>query len=310
MKSFLRLLALIGLVLFIAFYVFKKEDIPLDELKRKYTNEHSAFMDLYGMNVHYRIEGEGKPIVLIHGTGSCLQTWDEWTDSLTVNGFKVIRLDMPGFGLTGPRKDKDYAVKSYVSFLDTFLHQLQIDTFALAGNSLGGEIAWCYAAEHPEKVSKMILVDPAGFYSTEKDKNGAIVFKMAKIKWLADLMSKLDTKIIVEKTLRDVYEDDSKIKPETVQMYYDISLRAGNWKSFSDRVQQINSEKHPEITTVQSPTLIMWGKQDKLIDISMSEHFTQIKNSSLIVYDGVGHSPQEEIPAKSVTDVIHFMNQN
>ncbi len=306
MKKLFRILAFLAVVLFIAFFAIQKKSIPLEELKKKYTNASSRFLEMDGMQVHYRVEGEGKPVVLVPGTGSVLQTWDGWTDSLVKNHYKVIRLDMPAFGLTGPRKDNDYSVKMYVDFLDRFLHQIGIDTFALGGNSLGGQIAWCYAAAHPVKVTELILVDPGGFYSKEKG-NGAIIFKLAKIKWLASLMSRIDTKMIVEKTVKDVYEDDSKIKKETLQMYYDMSMREGNREAFSARVQQIGKDVPPDVTLIKVPTLIQWGRQDKLIDISMSEHFTGIPNSKLMVYEGVGHSPQEEIPAKSVSDVLAFL---
>ncbi len=309
MKKIIRILVFIGALLIIAFFALQKKAIPLDELKRKYANAHSQFLEMDGMKVHYRIEGEGKPVVLIPGTGSVLQTWDGWTDSLVKNHYKVIRLDMPAFGLTGPRKDNDYSVKMYVDFLDRFLHQLGVDTFALGGNSLGGQIAFCYAAAHPAKVTELILVDPGGFYSKEKG-NGAIIFKLAKIKWLAAGMSKIDTKMIVEKTLKDVYEDDSKIKKEWLQMYYDMSMREGNREAFSARVQQIGADVPPDVTLIQIPTLIQWGRQDQLLDVSLSEHFTKIPKSKLIVYDGVGHSPQEEIPALSVTDVINFIQNN
>ena len=90
-------------------------------------------------------------------------------------------------------------------------------------------------------------------------------------------------------------------------MYYDMSMREGNREAFSARVQQIGTDVPPDVTLIQIPTLIQWGRQDKLIDISMSEHFTKIPKSKLIVYDGVGHSPQEEIPAKSVADVLSFL---
>ncbi len=297
------------MVLLIAFFALQKKAVPLEELKKKYTNASSKFLELDGMQVHYRVEGEGKPVVLIHGTGSCLQTWDVWTDSLIKNHYKVVRLDMPAFGLTGPRKDNDYSVKMYVGFLDRFLHQIGIDTFSIGGNSLGGQIAWCYAATYPEKVNNLILVDPGGFYSKEKG-NGAIIFKLAKIKWLANLMSKMDTKIIVNQTLKDVYEDDAKITKEQTQLYYDMSLREGNRESFSARVQLIDSEVHPDVRAIQAPTLIQWGKQDKLIDVSMADHFTEIPHSRLVVYDGVGHSPQEEIPARSVRDAMDFIQNN
>lgn len=307
MKKILRVLAVIFILLGIAFFAIQKKSIPLEDLKEKYCNADSKFIDIDGLNVHYKIEGEGKPIVLIHGTGSTLQTWDSWTDTLK-KSFKVIRLDLPAFGITGPRKDNDYSSKTYVDFLDKFLTKIGIDTFAIAGNSLGGEIAWKYAYTHPEKVSKLILLDPAGFYSKEKG-NGAIIFKLAKIKWLAQLMGKMDTKIIVNQTLKDVYFDDSKITDAKKQMYYDMSLRDGNRESFSARVQQIGKEPALDVSTIKMPTLIIWGKQDILLDISLEENFKKISNNKIIEYDNCGHSPQEEIPEKSVQDVISFLNQ-
>jgi pimeloyl-ACP methyl ester carboxylesterase len=306
MKKLLRVIAVIFILLIIAFVAIQKKSIPLDVLNQKYCNTDSKFIEVDGLNVHYKIEGEGMPIVLIHGTGAALQTWDGWTDSLKKN-FKVIRLDMPAFGLTGPRKDNDYSSKMYVDFLDKFVAKIGVDTFALAGNSLGGEIAWKYAYTHPEKINKLILVDPAGFYSKEKG-NGAIIFKLAKIKWLAALMSKMDTKIIVNQTLKDVYYDDTKITEAKKQLYYDMSLRDGNRESFSSRVQQIGKEPALDIAAIKTPTLTIWGKQDVLLDISLLENFKKIPNNKIIEYDSCGHSPQEEIPEKSVKDVISFLN--
>ncbi|HRB68643.1 MAG TPA: alpha/beta hydrolase [Chitinophagales bacterium] len=303
-----KFLALLIVLLVIAFFVLQKKSIPLEILKKKYTTADSKFMELDGMQVHYRMEGNGTPIVLIHGTGSALQTWDGWMDSLLAHQFNVIRLDMPAFGLTGPRSDKDYSTKMYVDFLDRFLQQLGIDTFALAGNSLGGEIAWKYALAHPSKVSNLILVDPAGFYAEDKQ-NGAIVFKLAKYKWMAQLISRMDTKILVDKTLKDVYEDDSKITDKTKSLYYDISMRDGNRESFTERVQQIGQEQIVDIRKIETPTLIQWGQQDKLIDISMLENFKKIKNNTAIIYENCGHVPQEEIPSKSVHDVLLFLKK-
>lgn len=308
MKKLFKILAVIVVLLLIAFFAIQKKSIPLNELKEKYATTPSRFLEFDGMQVHYRVEGEGKPIVLIHGTGASLQTWDGWIDSLVKNNYKVIRIDMPAFGLTGPNTTKDYSSKMYVDFFDRFLHKIGIDTFAMAGNSLGGEIAWKYALTHPGKVTKLILLDPGGFYSKKKG-NKAMIFKLARIKWLANLMSKIDTRIIVNKTLKDVYFDDSKITKEQEQLYYDMSMREGNRESFSARVQQIGKEPMLDISIIKTPTLIIWGKQDILLDISLIENFKKISNNKIIEYDNCGHSPQEEIPEKSVKDVISFLKQ-
>lgn len=303
MKKTFKLLVTLTLLLFVGFVLIQKKDIPIEELIPKYTNEFSKFVDLDGMKVHYQIEGSGNPIVLIHGTGSCLQTWDAWTDSLK-KYYTVIRIDMPGFGLTGPRPDKDYSIKMYVKFLDDFVTKLQLDTFALAGNSLGGQICWYYTATYPEKVSKEILIDPAGFYNK---KSNSLVFKLAKKKWFADIMKKSDTKLMVNNTLKEVYFDQSKISDATKQMYYDMSMRTGNREAFTDRVQSIGKDKVLNLSEINTPTLIMWGREDLLIDIALLDSFMVIPHVQKIVYEQVGHSPQEEIPTRSVEDAMNFL---
>jgi len=307
MKKLFKVLAVIIVILFITFFALKKADIPIETLKAKYTTAQSKFIEIDSLQVHYRIEGEGKPIVLIHGTGASLQTWNGWTDSLKKN-YKVIRLDMPGFGLTGPRNDKDYSIKTYCTFLQEFLQKIGVDTFDLAGNSLGGEIAWNYAATFPAQVDHLILVDPAGFYNKNKQSPFS-VFALAKHKWLANMMGQLDTKILVKKTLQDVFYDDSKITPEKIELYHDMSLRAGNRAAFSDRVQLIGKETMPDINSIKAKTLLIWGKEDKLLDISLANNFKKIPNVEYIIYDYCGHSPQEEIPSKSVSDVLRFIRE-
>jgi pimeloyl-ACP methyl ester carboxylesterase len=307
MKKIGIAIAVIIVLLTGTMFLIMKPDKPLAELKLKYTTADSKFIDVEGLQVHYRIEGSGSPIVLIHGTGACLQTWDAWTDSLK-STHKVIRLDMPGFGLTGPRADRDYSIAMYVRFLHEFMSKIGIDSFALGGNSLGGQIAWNYALVYPQQVSSLILVDPGGFY--KDGKAGALVFKLAKIKWLADIMKKMDSKIMVNKTLKDVYYDDSKITGATKQLYYDMSMREGNRQAFVDRVQLIATDSSKDLRAIQCPTLVLWGKEDVLIDVAMADSFAVIPHSKVIKYKEVGHSAQEEIPGQSVYDVEEFLQEN
>lgn len=304
-KTF-RIVVAIFLVWVLANIALYEPDIAIEKLKEKYTTAASKFVDIDGMQVHYRIEGEGEPLVLIHGTGAMLQTWDDWTTILSPH-YKIIRMDIPAFGLTGPRSDNVYSDSMYVDFVEQFVRQLVIDSFHLAGNSLGGLIAWKYAAAYPQKVKNLILVDPAGFHEVN-DKGGSFIFKLARnFPTLTDLVSKIGTHFFVEKTLREVYYDDSKITDAQKKMYAELNQREGNRHAFVERAKYIHQCDEAELAPITAPTLIMWGKEDVLIDVREAGHFKKIANSSEVLYDSVGHCPQQEIAERSGADVMRFL---
>jgi pimeloyl-ACP methyl ester carboxylesterase len=293
---------LAGLVLVIASQI--RRDIPLDELKRSYAGGASRFIDVAGLQVHYRDEGEGPPLVLLHGTGASLHTWDAWAEALR-RRFRVIRMDLPGFGITGPNRDDDYRIDSYVAFLDAFRGKLGLDGFALAGNSLGGQIAWSYAVAHPKQVRALVLLDPAG-YAIDRP---ALVFRLARIPGGSWLMTKLDPAPLTEKTLRDCYGDPSKVTPALVERYSKLALRAGNRRAFVARVTRRAEDRSGDVAKVRAPTLILWGAQDRLIPVAHAERFAHaIPGARLIVYDGVGHVPMEEIGERSASDAGAFVS--
>ena len=233
-------------------------DIPVERLKEKYANNESRFIEIDGMQVHYRDEGEGIPIVLLHGTASSLHTWDAWTNTLK-NNYRVIRLDIPAFGLTGPHPNQDYSIKAYADFLDSFLSKLGIENTYLAGNSLGGNIAWYYTAEHPLKVKKLILIDPSGFI-----KKGKLpwIFTLARTPVLNAIIKYFTSKSIVENNLQQVYFDESKITSELIDRYYELTLREGNRTAFIDRAKTDMIDHTVKLKSINAPTLIIWGRED------------------------------------------------
>ena len=123
-----RFLFGISILLLVLIYNTTYADISLEDLKKEYANEESEFITIDGMQVHYRDEGIGFPIVLLHGTAASLHTWDAWTEQLIKN-YRVIRLDLPAFGLTGPNKNADYSIESYTRFLAQFLEKIKVDKF-------------------------------------------------------------------------------------------------------------------------------------------------------------------------------------
>ncbi|MEL6192939.1 MAG: alpha/beta hydrolase [Bacteroidota bacterium] len=306
----MKLLKWIGgllVVLLIAGFFLSEGDLTFEEAKAVLADEQSQFVEIDGIQVHYKREGIGFPIVLVHGTGAILQTWDGWTKSLTANGYEVIRMDVQSFGLTGPPNDGDYSMEGYVDFLEKFIEEMAIDSFHLAGNSLGGQIAWEYAVKHQEEIGKLILSAPTGF--SLADSKGSLLFTLSKQKNMAMLMKNVGTSFMVRNTLNDVYFDQEKLTEDMYEKYYAASRRAGNRDAFIYRLNEERVGNVEALTTLMVPTLLIWGDQDVLVSHTLAEEFlARIPDASLILYENMGHIPMEEIPEKTVADVLAFLS--
>ena len=310
--KFLKYLLLVIVILVLGFIAFNwKNDVSVEELKKKYTNAESEFVEIDGMQVHFRDQGfaiDTLPIVLIHGTGASLHTWEAWVNKLK-NEHRIITLDLPAYGLTGPNRTGDYSQDFYVSFMDKFLSKLNIKRCILGGNSLGGGITWAYALEHSEKVSKMILVDAGGYPMVSK--SVPIAFQIARMPVLGNIFKYVLPRFIIEKSLQNVYVHDDKIKPELIERYYDMASREGNRKAFLDRMKSsLKNDKYLKIKTLTMPTLIIWGKEDGLIPLDVAEKFhVDLPKDTLIIFKDLGHTPMEEDPMATVMAVKDFLKK-
>ncbi|MDF1865984.1 MAG: alpha/beta hydrolase [Saprospiraceae bacterium] len=306
LKFFKYLLLLIVAIIGIYTAINYHNDISISEMKAKYAYPESKFVEIQNTPVHYRIVGEGMPVVLVHGTAASIHTWEDWTDILKQD-FQVISFDLPAFGLTGPRPDRKYAISDYVAFMDEFVENIGVDSFHLAGNSLGGGIAWNYTVAHPEKVAKLILVNSSGYPS---NKAPSIAFKIAGTPILKDLMQKITPKSLIEKSLSEVFYNDALVSDEIVNRYFDMTLREGNRQAFGDRVAQVQYNNSDLVKTVQNETLIIWGAHDEWIPVECAHNFHRdLPNSELKIYEKCGHIPMEEKAKESGQDVLTFLNR-
>jgi pimeloyl-ACP methyl ester carboxylesterase len=302
------MLGIAGLAL-LASILFGHRDKSVAALAALYAPLPSAFLPVAGMEVHYRDEGDPQdslPIVLIHGTGASLHTFEGWAQALKTRK-RVIRMDLPAFGLTGPFPGRDYAMGNYVAFLDDFLRALGVEHCILAGNSLGGAIAWQYTAEKPERVEQLILIDAAGYPSAAKSE--PLAFTLARIPVLSKLFTFITPRAAVKASLENVYADQSKVSDELVALYFDLSLRAGNRQAFVDRLNTpYDDSKLPRLKAIQQPTLILWGAEDLLIPVEIAQRFHEdLPRSTLVILEDVGHVPMEESPAASLAPVLAFL---
>lgn len=297
-------------LLIVAFVVYMyKTPVPLDQLKEKYTDQYSHFIKINDLDVHYKKKGSGMPVLLIHGTSSSLHTWEQWEDELAKK-YTTYSIDMQGGGLTSPPADNDYSIQSYIDLIDSFVEALNIDSFYLVGNSLGGHTAWAYAANssYADKVKKLILIDPSGFF--DKTRGKPLAFQMAQFDFVFNNIEKINIKPIVSKSLKEVYYNEGLVTKDKIERYNDLGSREGNRKAFVYKIRQIEEGDKKDLAKITCPTLIMWGENDEWIPIELAEIFTtNISNNQFIVYENCGHVPMEEKAKESVTDAMAFFEE-
>ncbi len=307
-RSLLLLLA--GLVFFFLAGVVAvwAPDKPLPELTQRWAQPPSQFLPVGKMLVHLRDEGprdDSVPIVLLHGTSDSLHTWDGWSAALR-DQRRVIRFDLPGFGLTGPDPQADYSIDAYVRFVLAVLDVLGVHKVVLGGNSLGGQIAWQTAYAQPQRVQQLVLVDAAGYPETPQEL--PLAFRLASSWPGSVLLEWLLPRGLVIASLRNVVGDSATLRTEEVDRYYDMAVRAGNRRALVQRLALPDPDESQRIRSLRQPTLILWGERDRLIPVQAGRRFAQdIPGSRLVVLGGLGHVPQQEDPRRTVAEVRDFL---
>ncbi len=310
MQILRRLLAgflIVTVVLILLVWLFRNPDIPVSSLRNTYANANSRFAPILGMTVHYRDAGPRQdpyPLVFIHGTASSLHTWDSLVQRFPQR--RCISMDLPGFGLTGPHPQRRYDAASYQQFLDSLFRILTVDSPILVGNSLGGFIAWNYAANHAQ-VKGLVLVDPAGFPLGSKNSN--LGFRIARIPVLNQLLTYITPRSLVRKSAEESYGNPALVTDELVQRYYDLTLRSGNRQALIDRLQGESGSDTSLLAQIKVPVMIIWGEEDRVVPFSHLERFrTHLPTATVATYKGVGHIPMEEAPDLMADDMRKWMD--
>jgi pimeloyl-ACP methyl ester carboxylesterase len=313
MAILLRLVGVLLLLTAFAVPLMRAPDRPVETLVARWAQPPSEFIDLDGQLVHVRDEGpkgDAAPIVLLHGTSASLHTWDGWTKALRAT-HRVIRLDLPAFGLTGPFTGRfagqTYNGANYAAFVLAVLDRLGVQRFAVAGNSLGGEVAWRIAALAPQRVTQLVLVDAAGYPIDGRDI--PLGWQIARLPVLGRLTEHFLPRPIVVQGLVAVYGDPSKITEPLVDRYVELTLREGNRAALVQRAQTWTpAEGVQKVAGVTAPTLVLWGGRDRLIPPANAQRFAaDIPGARVQVFDDLGHVPHEEDPARTVAAVQAFL---
>ena len=312
MKWLLRGLGIIFAAIFIALIVMRVPDTDPAEMRAKYGAESSQFVELSdGLTVHLRDEGpkDAPAIVMLHGSNADLYTWDAWAGDLSQD-YRVIRYDQIGHGLTGPATNDDYALASFTADLDEIATKLDLDSFILAGNSMGGAIAVQYAVQHPERLVGLILVD-AGGAPIKREGGGNLAFTLAGIPGLSSVLATVMPRSLAERSLRQSVTNQDIVTDEMVDRYWEMARYPGNraatLKRFSTPRSAFNAA---QIGQINVPTLVMWGEEDTLIPYDAAAwYMAHLPDATLANYPGIGHLPHEEAAQATLADVRKWLSR-
>ena len=281
-------------------------DIDLSELKLRYGSASQHVVEVGGLNIHYKDTGpkDAPVLLLLHGFGSSLQTWDAWTPQLEKN-YRVISLDLPGFGLTGPSPANNYSEQNDVSTLTHFADKLGLSSFSLIGHSMGGKMAWGLAASQPERVKALVLMAPDGFPASKDigTKPYAMPGIMGVIKFSLP-------KFLVRKSIEPAFFNPSALDDSLVDRYYDMLRAPGVRAAILERANQtIYTDPVPRLKKITAPTLLIWGEEDQMIPSRNAKSYSNVLLQSQTVFlPKLGHLVQEEQPERALKNVTEFLN--
>ena len=302
----LLIFAAIGLVVFLS-----DPDVRDIEAREKYGKPPSQFVTLpSGATVHYRDQGQrnGPALLLLHGSNASLHTWEPWVSQIG-DQFRMVSIDLPGHGLTGPVPGDDYSQEAMTQFVNEFTSVMNIERFALAGNSMGGAVAARFALRHPERLTALVLVNAAGLPS-KTPRDPGLGFVIARTPVIQNVMLYVSPRGLFEDVLKKAFSSDALVTPEMIDRYWILNRKAGNRAASLKRFQTpFDTFVQDNVASITTPTLILWGDQDTLTPPDIGQSYNEaIKGSKRVVFRNTGHAPMEEVPEQSARVVREFLS--
>ncbi len=286
------------------------ETDPAEALAR-YGGPPSQFLVIDGTRLHFRDEGSGPVLVLLHGSRASLHQWDGWVTQLG-RKFRIVRVDGFAHGLTGPDGRDDYSAERQLFLLDALLEHLKIDRFVIGGTSSGATEAVRYAATHPGRVEKLLLSTvplrlPAAPRTRRFDR---FIF------WFHDsVLGSTSTDLYWRTFLRSIFGDPGKVTPELVTRYRMLNGQPGQQRRFQQRLALWRRSGGPErdfalAAQITVPTLIQWGGAGPVLPTALHCTIAQAFTAApvrVISYPDLGHKLVMEDPVRTARDALAFV---
>lgn len=279
--------------------------LALEEVIARHRDEASRFVDVDGVRVHCKDEGQGPAVLLVHGTFGDLSDWDGWAARLAPR-LRVVRLDLPGFGLTGPVPSGNYSVDRLLGLVDGLMDTLEIERFAIAGVSFGGLVAFRYAGTRTDRVSALLLANSAGIQAGQRaagSGSGNI------------LTDPQVTEADVRRFLTFLLNDPALVTPALVQRKLAFTNVVGRGEEAAAAIR-LYERGSPErvLGRVRAPALVMWGGANPALSTSTADAFVAALRRAPVrerrLYADGGHLINLQRPRETADDAATFLLQH
>jgi pimeloyl-ACP methyl ester carboxylesterase len=280
-----------------------------DSIDLIYHAEHSWFTNIDGVRVHYQEAGDDKapPMILIHGFISSTLVWNETFLLLADAGFRVIALDLPGYGYSDKPRDGEYTIESQARAVLGLMDRLKIEKAIIVGASYGGAVAAAVALDHPERVDHLVLI---GAVTNDEPKKMKLM-RIVRLPLIGDIATPLflGSLWMLRKRTAHVYRRlGIPINENKLAARHHLLTNALTHRAMIRTVRRWSANRISRLASlIRRPTLLVWGEEDSHLPLSNAFRLRDaIPNARLIVFRKCGHLPQQEYPEKFVDVVSAF----
>ena len=309
LKKILKGLTWVGIALAALFVIgaLVYRDTPAAKVEAKWAKPPSQFIMIDGVRMHYRDEGEGPVVVLLHANYSSLFMWEPWVAALR-DRYRVVRVDLPAHGLTGPEPNGIYTLERIQSLFEQFVDARGLTRFTVVGTSIGGTVAMRYTADHPDRVERLVLISPGSLEPRVRGRTTP-----ANVPKIADVLGYILPKSFTRFMLTNDYGDPARVSEAVVDEWYEMWMREGNRLAMINLLRQyVSGGVEDKIRAVSVPVLLIWGEKNKRVPLALAYETRDLLVRSpevrLEVLPGIGHMLVQEAPEESSALIRRYLD--